>query len=69
MLLNELTPHRLRHFAFEELVIRYNLDFEFDTELFVFEQRKALKEIDDWVRSYGQRFDSGVWYFAGQVLD
>ena len=65
----EYTPHRVRHLAFEELVIRYNLDFPFDTELSVRRQRKVLREIDDWVRSYGDRFQPGIWYFDGQSVE
>lgn len=68
MLESGQTSPRLRQLAYEELVIRYNLDSPFDTELFVSNQRRALRRIDDWVRSYGSRFQPGLWYFAGQAM-
>ena len=66
MLIAGDTPHRLRQLAYEELVIRYNLDFPFDTEQLVDQQMASLREIDEWVRTYGDRFEPGVWYYAGQ---
>ena len=65
---NCCSPQRLRYLTFEELVIRYNLDFSFDTELPVTQQLLRLAEIDDWVHRYGNRFQPGGWYFAEKPL-
>jgi hypothetical protein len=68
MLAADQTPNCLRQLVFEELFVRYNLNQPFDTELSVSAQRRVLADIDDWVRSYGDRFEPGKWYFAGQMI-
>ncbi len=36
------TPSRIRRIAYEDLVIHYNIDFPFETDMFVSEQKKAI---------------------------
>jgi uncharacterized protein (TIGR02270 family) len=62
----DLTPHRLRQFASEELVIRYGADFPFEANLPVEGQRRLLAALAQWTRTNAARFPEGGWYFAGQ---
>lgn len=64
----EYTPHIFRRLAYEELVIRYDVDFHFETDMPVAQQKKVLLEIKQWVQSNKTRFREGAWYFAGQLL-
>jgi len=63
---SEKSPHRVRQLAYEELVIRYNADFHFESDMPVAQQKQALKESSHWVQSNKTRFQEGSWYFAGQ---
>lgn len=65
---HEKTPHRLRQLAYEELVIRYDIDFSFEVDMFVSEQLLVLQDINQWVAANSGRFRSGDWYFAGQQM-
>ena len=65
---HERTPHRIRQLAYEELVIRYDVDFPFEADMFVAQQKQVLKEISQWVGSNSSRFKEGAWYFAGQLI-
>jgi hypothetical protein len=68
LLRGSTTPHRIRQLAYEELVIRYNLDIPFDAELFVDRQLVLLEQISEWVIANEPRFEPGKWYFAGEVV-
>jgi len=65
-LLDNRAPHRLRQLAAEELAIRYGCDVPFEADMPVARQLRALREIEHWIASNGGRFQSGLWYFAGQ---
>jgi hypothetical protein len=65
---NEKTPHRIRQLAYEELVIRYDVDFPFEADLFVNEQLRILDDIAAWVATNAGRFQAGAWYFAGKLF-
>jgi uncharacterized protein (TIGR02270 family) len=65
---NEKSPHRIRQLAYEELVIRYDVDFSFEADLFVDAQLRILNDMAQWVISNDARFQAGAWYFAGQIV-
>ena len=64
---NESSPHQLREFAAEELVIRYGCDFPFEPDMLVKEQESALAGCAQWVAQNESRFKPGEWYFAGRT--
>ena len=65
---HEKTPYWLRQLAFEELVIRYNIDSKFEADMLVREQLVAITEITQWLSVNKSRFEDGKWYFAGQIV-
>ena len=64
---HEKSPRQVRQLAYEELVIRYDIDFPFETDMFVFEQKQAIAKYTEWAKENGSRFQPGKWYFAGQL--
>lgn len=64
----ENTPHRIRQFAYEELVIRYGIDFPFEADMLVRNQLAVIGCISNWVNENNTRFQAGCWYFAGRIL-
>lgn len=65
---SEKSPRRIRKLAYEELVIRYGVDFPFETDMPVAQQKKVLGDIAKWVQASIGRFREGAWYFAGQLM-
>jgi uncharacterized protein (TIGR02270 family) len=65
---SERSRHKIRQLAYEELVIRYGLDFPFETDMFVAQQKQALAKYADWIKANSSRFREGEWYFAGQLM-
>lgn len=65
---HEKTPHRIRQLAYEELVIRYDVDFSFEADMLVSEQLRVLDEMSRWCSANAGRFQEGEWYFAGQII-
>ncbi|MFA7060613.1 MAG: hypothetical protein WC156_07330 [Pedobacter sp.] len=65
---HDRTPHKIRQLAYEELVIRYDVDFPFEADMFVAQQKRVLKAISQWVGSNSSRFKEGAWYFAGRLI-
>lgn len=63
---HEMTPHRLRGLAYDELAIRYKMDIPFEADYFVSRQQAALAEMRRWLAANADRFQEGAWYFAGQ---
>jgi len=61
------SPRQVRQLAYEELVIRYDIDFPFETDMFVFEQKQAIAKYAEWVKENGSRFQPGEWYFVGTL--
>jgi len=62
------SPYAIRQLAYEELVIRYHVDFPFEADMFVSEQNEALSKYRAWINANAQRFQEGKWYFAGQAM-
>lgn len=65
----ETTPHRIRRWTYEELVIRYGLGEPFEADLFVRQQRQTLARCAAWVEEHGRAFQEGTWYFAGALIN
>jgi hypothetical protein len=66
LLAGHISP-RLRHLVLDELMIRYNLEYPFATDLFVVDQQQLLRQIDEWGRTFGCRFEPGQWFFDGRL--
>jgi uncharacterized protein (TIGR02270 family) len=65
---SEKSPRQVRQLAYEELVIRYGVDFPFETDMFVAQQKQAIAKYAEWIKANGSRFKEGAWYFAGQLM-
>jgi uncharacterized protein (TIGR02270 family) len=65
---SEHSRHQVRQLAYEELVIRYSVDFPFETDMFVTQQKQALAQYADWIKANSNRFREGEWYFSGQLI-
>jgi uncharacterized protein (TIGR02270 family) len=63
---SEKSTRFVRQMAYEELVIRYDLDVPFETDMPVLQQTRALVLLSD--RTRGGRFGDGAWYFAGRPM-
>lgn len=65
---SEKCPRKVRQLSYEELVIRYGIDFSFKTDMFVVEQKQTIARYVEWIKSNGSRFREGKWYLAGQLM-
>lgn len=65
---SEKSPAQVRQLAYEELVIRYGIDFPFETDMFVAQQKQALEKYAAWIKVNDSQFKPGRWYFAGQLM-
>ncbi len=65
---SEKSPRIVRQMAYEELVIRYGIDFPFETDMLVSQQKQAIAKYSEWIKTNGSRFREGEWYFAGQLI-
>jgi uncharacterized protein (TIGR02270 family) len=65
---SESLPTYLRQLAYEELPIRYRVDFPFDTDRPTGFQEKAINAYEAWAKSPGNAFRSGGWYIAARLL-
>ena len=65
---SEKSPHIVRQMAYEEFVIRYGIDFPFETDMLVSQQKQAIAKYAEWIKTNGHRFRDGEWYFAGQLI-
>ena len=65
---SEKSPRLVRQMAYEELVIRYGIDFPFETDMLVSQQKQAIAKYAEWIKTNGSRFRDGEWYFAGQLV-
>lgn len=65
---SEKSPRLIRQLAYEELVIRYGVDFPFETDMTVVQQKKGISEFEAWVETNASRFYDGKWYLAGRVM-
>jgi uncharacterized protein (TIGR02270 family) len=64
----EKSPFIIRQLAYEELVIRYGVDFPFEADMYVTQQKPVIKDIAQWIAANSSRFQPGAWYFAGQLI-
>ncbi len=64
---SEKSPRPIRQLAHEEFVIRYGVDFPFETDMPVAQQKQAIAKYAEWIRTNGSRFEEGSWYFAGRL--
>jgi len=65
---SEKSPRIVRQMAYEEFVIRYGIDFPFETDMLVSQQKQAIAKYAEWIKTNGSRFRDGEWYFAGQLV-
>ncbi len=65
---SEKSRRLVRQLAYEELVIRYGIDFPFETDMFVAQQKQAIAKYREWIDANGSRFHEGKWYYTGQLM-
>jgi uncharacterized protein (TIGR02270 family) len=68
LLAAEDSPRLIRQMAYEELVVRYDADFSFETDMPVSDQLQAITEYRKWADGQKGRFKDGKWYFSGRLL-
>ena len=61
-------PYAVRQLAYEELVIRYGVDFSFEPDMPVARQKDIIGDMERWAASGAGKFKDGLWYFAGRAL-
>jgi len=66
---SESVPATVREAAYDELAIRYKVDFSFDRRMPVKEQLELIKKYEEWDKTASGRFDPGAWYFGGHVME
>jgi uncharacterized protein (TIGR02270 family) len=67
LLTSERSLHLVRKLACDELVVRYGMDVQFETDMFVGEQQRALGNIEVWAQRSMGSFKDGCFYFAGRL--
>jgi uncharacterized protein (TIGR02270 family) len=67
-LASERSPRLIRQLAYEELVIRYNIDHPFESDMRVADQKQTLRRYDRWNEAHARTFQDGRWYFNGNIL-
>lgn len=65
---SEHTPNRIRQYVIEELMIKYNADFNLEIDMPVVQQKRVLVEIQHWVQENEKRFKPGAWYFSETLM-
>ena len=65
---SEKSPRIVRQMAYEEFVIRYGIDFPFETDMLVSQQKQAIAKYAEWIQTNGSSFREGEWYFAGKLM-
>jgi uncharacterized protein (TIGR02270 family) len=68
LLQHEKTSHEMRYLISDELVIRYGCDIVFDTDMPVWQQTEALRDMARWAKDSSSRFRPGYPYFAGRPI-
>jgi hypothetical protein len=66
-LISETSPYGIRADTYEEIVVRYELDVPFETDLPVSPQRTFLRRIESWVAQRSGQFEDGRWHFRGRL--
>jgi hypothetical protein len=67
-LASERSPRLIRQLAYEELVVRYDVDYPFETDMLVADQRRTLQRYGQWVQANARRYQDGKWYFKGSPV-
>jgi len=65
---SEKSPRIVRQMAYEEFVIRYGIDFPFETDMLVSQQKQAIAKYSEWIKANNSRFREGEWYFSGKLM-
>lgn len=65
---SEKSPRIVRQMAYEELVIRYGIDFPFETDMLVSQQKQTIAKYSEWIKANNSRFREGEWYFSGKLM-
>ena len=65
---SEKSPDIIRKLAHEELVIRYSIEFPFETEMLVKDQIVAIEQYENWLEANPDKFAKGKWYFHGKLI-
>lgn len=65
---SEKSPNIIRKLAYEELVIRYGINFPFETDMLVKDQIVAIEQYEGWVKNNPNKFVEGKWYFNGSLI-
>jgi uncharacterized protein (TIGR02270 family) len=67
-LASEYSPRLIRQMVYEELVVRYDVDFAFETDMPVSKQVQAIDAYCRWEAEHVGRFIEGRWYFSGCLM-
>ncbi len=65
---SEHSRYWLRELAYEELVIRYDIDFPFEADMLVSQQKRIIRQYEEWIEKREGYFQNGQWCFKGKVL-
>jgi hypothetical protein len=65
---HEKSPLLVRQFAYEELVVRYGINVDFETDMTVMEQSKSLQTKSVILEKRKNQWDEGRWYYAGHPI-
>lgn len=66
-LVSDILPRRLRQLAYEELTIRYSIDFPFETEMTTGWQLYSINHCTQIIDTCINNFRAGDWYLGGRV--
>ncbi len=62
-------PNYIRQFASDELVIRYGINFPFETFMPVADQQRAINNLKNRLVKLEKLFEPGKWYRNGKEID
>jgi len=65
---SEKSPRIVRQMAYEEFVISYGIDFPFETDMLVSQQKQTIAKYSEWIKANNSRFREGEWYFSGKLM-
>lgn len=65
---SEKSPTIIRQLAYEELVIRYDLDVPFETDMPVWQQLAAIETYRARLEVASSQFIPGKWYYCGEEI-
>jgi hypothetical protein len=62
-------PDFIRKLAYEELVIRYGIDFPFDVQMTAEQQLHAIEMYMIRLKNNPDGFQDGAWYYNGRLME